>query len=180
MCSSDLFPSHDIDAIESLLNIKPLWANLYINGKIQKVRPNEISLGNIIVVNPGESVPLDGIIEKGRSSLDTKALTGESLPVEVIEGQEVLSGSININSSLEIRVTKDYNNSTISKILDLVENASIKKAKTEKFITTFSKYYTPIVVLLSLMVGIIIPIFIGNFSLWFYRALVFLVISCLS
>lgn len=166
------------NAIESLLNIKPLWANLYINGKIQKVRPNEISLGNIIVVNPGESVPLDGIIEKGRSSLDTKALTGESLPVEVIEGQEVLSGSININSSLEIRVTKDYNNSTISKILDLVENASIKKAKTEKFITTFSKYYTPIVVLLSLMVGIVLPIFIGNFSLWFYRALVFLVISC--
>lgn len=166
------------NAIESLLNIKPQWANLYINGKIQKVRPNEIGLGNIIIVNPGESIPLDGIIEKGRSSLDTKALTGESLPVEVTEGQEVLSGSININSSLEIRVTKDYNNSTISKILDLVENASVKKAKTEKFITTFSKYYTPAVVVLSLMVGLILPIFIGNFSLWFYRALVFLVISC--
>lgn len=166
------------NAIESLLSIKPQWANLYINGKIQKVRPNEVGLGNIIIVNPGESIPLDGIIEKGRSSLDTKALTGESLPVEVIEGQEVLSGSININSSLEIRVTKDYNNSTISKILDLVENASVKKAKTEKFITTFSKYYTPTVVVLSLMVGLILPIFIGNFSLWFYRALVFLVISC--
>lgn len=166
------------NAIESLLSIKPQWANLYINGKIQKVRPNEVGLGNIIIVNPGESIPLDGIIEKGKSSLDTKALTGESFPVEVIEGQEVLSGSININSSLEIRVTKDYNNSTISKILDLVENASVKKAKTEKFITTFSKYYTPTVVVLSLMVGLILPIFIGNFSLWFYRALVFLVISC--
>ena len=166
------------NTIESLLNIKPQWANLYINGKIQKVRPNEIVLGNIIVVNPGESIPLDGVIEKGKSSLDTKALTGESLPVEVTEGQEVLSGSININSSLEIRVTKDYSNSTISKILDLVENASIKKAKTEKFITTFSKYYTPLVVILSLIVGIILPIFIGNFNLWFYRALVFLVISC--
>lgn len=166
------------NSIEALLNIKPQWANVYLNGVLKKIRPNEVSVGNTILVNPGENIPLDGIIIKGASSLDTKAITGESLPQDVSEGNLVLSGSININSSLEIKVTKDYSNSTVSKILDLVENSSMKKAQTEKFITTFSKYYTPIVVILAAFVGIILPMFIGNFNLWFYRALIFLVISC--
>ena len=166
------------NSIEALLNIKPQWANQYFDNSVRKIRPHEVAVGSNILVYPGESIPLDGIILKGNSSLDTKALTGESIPQEVAEGTAVLSGSVNITSTLEIKVTKDYNNSTITKILDLVENASIKKAKTEKFITTFAKYYTPIVVLLAFSVGVLLPLFIGDFSLWFYRALVFLVISC--
>lgn len=166
------------NSIASLLNIKPEWANIEINGVLTKVSPSEVSVGDTVIVHAGESVPLDGIVLKGLSSLDTKALTGESLPVDIKPGDSILSGSININCTIEVQVTRDYNNSTVAKILDLVENASMKKAKTEKFITTFSKYYTPIVVFLAAFVGLILPLFIGNFDLWFYKALIFLVISC--
>ena len=166
------------NSIASLLNIKPEWANIEVNGVLTKVSPSEVSIGDTVVVHAGESVPLDGLVLKGLSSLDTKALTGESLPVDIKPGDSILSGSININSTIEVQVTRDYSNSTVAKILDLVENASMKKAKTEKFITTFSKYYTPIVVFLAAFVGLILPLFIGDFHLWFYRALIFLVISC--
>lgn len=165
-------------SISSLLSIKPEWANIEINGKIIKVKPHEIKIGDKITVYPGENVPLDGKIVKGESSFDTKALTGESIPSTYSVNDDVLSGTVNIDSTVEIIVTKSYENSTVAKILNLVENASIKKAKTEKFITTFSRYYTPIVVFFSAFVGLILPIFIGDFSLWFYRALIFLVISC--
>lgn len=165
-------------SIESLLNIKPQWANVLINGLPEKVKPDEVSIGNTLIVYPGETVPLDGIITKGHSNLDTSALTGESLPLETKIGNNILSGSININSTIELKVSKTYSDSTVSKILDLVENAGIKKAKTEKFITSFSRYYTPFVVFSAIFVAFILPVFLGNFNLWFYRALIFLVISC--
>lgn len=165
-------------SIEALVKIKPNFANVLINGVLSKVSPESVNVGDRIIVNPGENIPLDGVVIKGSSSLDTKALTGESMPQEVTINDNVLSGSININSTLEIKATKDYLNSTVTKILDLVENASIKKSKTENFITTFSKIYTPVVVGLAVFVGLILPIFLGDFNVWFYRALIFLVISC--
>lgn len=163
-------------AIKSLLNIKPDYANKE-NG--QQVQPEQIKIDEIIIVKPGEKVPLDGIVVNGNSFLDMSALIGESVPKRVSVGDEILSGSINNNGVLKIKVTKEYKNSTVAKILDLVENASSKKSKTENFITKFAKIYTPIIVLCAIFLMIIPPIFTGfNFSVWFERSLVFLVSSC--
>lgn len=180
----ELFQSYAVDksrkSISSLMDIRPDFANVEREEKIQKVDPEEVKIGEIIIVKPGEKVPLDGYVIEGNSSLDTKALTGESLPRELTEGEEVLSGCINLNGVIKIKVTKEYGESTVSKILDLVENASSKKSKSENFITKFAKYYTPAVVIIALILAVIPPLIIKNgvFSDWLYRALSFLVVSC--
>ncbi len=180
----ELFQSYAVDksrkSIANLMDIRPDFANVERNGAIQKVKPEEVKIGEIIVIKPGEKIPLDGCVIKGKTSLDTKALTGESLPREAIEGDEVLSGSINLNGVIKMRVNKEYGESTVSKILDLVENASSKKSKSENFITKFAKYYTPIVVIIAVILAIVPPLIFENatFSDWLYRALSFLVVSC--
>ena len=180
----ELFQSYAVDksrkSIASLMDIRPDYANLYKNDRIEKISPDEVKIGDIIIVKPGEKVPLDGYVIEGGTTLDTKALTGESLPKEIKEGEEVLSGCINLDRVIKINVTKEYGESTVSKILDLVENASSKKSKSENFITKFAKYYTPIVVVIALILAIFPPIFIkgATFSDWIYRALSFLVVSC--
>ena len=159
-------------SISKLMDIRPDYANL--NG--QKVAPQEVKIGDIITVNPGEKIPLDGVVIDGLASVDTSALTGESLPRSIKEGDTVRSGCINLDGVLKIRVTKEFGESTASKILELVENASSKKAKTENFITKFARYYTPFVVFLALFIALVPPLFFkGN---WIIRALTFLVISC--
>ena len=166
-------------SIASLMNIRPDYANLKVNGNIEKKSPEEIKIGDTIVVKPGEKVPLDGVVMDGKSMIDTSALTGESVPREVKTKDTILSGCINLNGVLEIKVEKEFGESTVSKILELVENATNKKAKTENFITKFSKYYTPIVVFLALIIAIIPPIISKTDMLdWIYRALTFLVVSC--
>ena len=166
-------------SIASLMDIRPDYANLKINGNIEKKSPEEVKIGDTIVVKPGEKVPLDGIVIEGNSMLETSALTGESVPREIKVNDNILSGCINLNGVLEVRVEKEFGESTVSKILDLVENAINKKAKTENFITKFSKYYTPIVVFLALMIAFIPPITTKTGMLdWVYRALTFLVVSC--
>ncbi len=164
--------------ISELMDIRPDYANLIKDGSIVVVDPSEIKAGDIILVRPGEKVPLDGVVTKGTTTLDTKALTGESLPQEVSINSNIISGSVNISSQIEMRVTKEFYNSTVSKILDLVESASDKKSKAENFITKFSKYYTPIVVILALLIAIIPSIITSDWSTWIYRALSFLVVSC--
>lgn len=149
------------------------------DGKLVQVNPEEISIGDTIVVKPGERIPLDGIIINGVSALDTSALTGESQPSEVAPGAEVISGCFNQTGILSIRTTKEFGESTVAKILDLVENASDKKGRTENFITRFAHYYTPAVVFAALALAILPPVITGqSFSIWIYRALTFLVISC--
>ncbi len=166
-------------SVTELMNIKPDYANLYKNKELIKIDPNEVKIGDIILVKPGEKIPLDGIVIKGKSSLNMFALTGEVTPRDISINDEVLSGSINNEGKIEIRVTKEFKQSTVSKILDLVENASAKKAKSEKFITKFAKYYTPIVVLIAILLSIIPPLFFNQpFSFWLYRSLSFLVVSC--
>ena len=167
-------------SIVSLMDIRPDYANIKVEKGIKKVSPEKIKVGEIIVVKPGEKVPLDGKIVKGASTFDTSALTGESLPREAKAGDDVLSGFINKNGLIEIEVTKVFSESTISKILYLVENAGSKKSKTENFITKFARYYTPAVVITALIVAIIPPLLIqgATFSDWIYRALIFLVVSC--
>ena len=180
----ELFQSYAVDksrkSISNLMDIRPDFANIEKNGKLEKVDPDEVEIGDIIVVKPGEKIPLDGLIVEGRTSLDTKALTGEALPREVIEGEEVLSGCINLNGVIKVKVTKEFGESTVSKILDLVENASSKKSKSENFITKFAQYYTPIVVIIAVLLAIIPPLVIEGamFTNWLYRALSFLVVSC--
>lgn len=170
--------------ISDLMDIRPDFANLKENGEIKTVDPSMVEIGSIIVVKPGEKIPLDGIIVLGSSSLDTKALTGESLPQDVSVSDSVLSGSVNLTSTIEIKTTKAFLESTVSKILDLVENASSKKSKSEAFISKFAKYYTPIVVALALALALIPPLvngFMGDWNTWtnwIYRALSFLVVSC--
>lgn len=178
------------DSITELMDIRPDYANiLKKDGSIEKVNPDKVKVGDVIVVKPGEKVPLDGTIIEGQGSLDTSSLTGESLPREVMSGQSVISGSISISGALTIKVTKGFGESTVSKILELLENASSKKAKTEKFITRFAKIYTPIVVGMALALVVIPPLvnvamgaditdFYGVWNDWIYRALTFLVISC--
>lgn len=166
-------------SISSLMNIRPDYANLLVLGKETKVSPEEIKINDIILVKPGEKIPLDGVVIRGEAVIDTTALTGESLPREVKEGNEVLSGTICKNSPIEVKVTKVFGESTVSKILQLVEEAGSKKAKTEKFITKFAKYYTPAVVMVAFCIAIIPTITgFGEFSQWLYRALIFLVVSC--
>lgn len=178
------------DSITDLMDIRPDYANiLKKDGSMEKVNPDKVKVGDVIVVKPGEKIPLDGTIIEGQGSLDTSSLTGESLPREVMSGQSVISGSISISGALTIKVTKGFGESTVSKILELVENASSKKAKTEKFITRFAKIYTPIVVGMALALAVIPPLvnvamgaditdFYGVWNDWIYRALTFLVISC--
>lgn len=166
-------------SIASLMDIRPDYANVERDGKLVQVAPDEVQIGDTIVVKPGERIPLDGKIIKGSSALDTSALTGESMPREVEPGMEVISGCINQTGILTIQTTKEFGESTVAKILDLVENASEKKGKIENFITRFARYYTPIVVFAALALAILPPIITGQeFSVWIYRALTFLVISC--
>ncbi len=167
-------------SITNLMNIKPDFANRKIEGKIEKVKPEEIKVGEEILVKPGEKVPLDGIVIEGNSMLDTSSLTGESVPKKVAAGNQILSGVINQTGLLTIKVTKEYKESTVSKMLDLMENASSKKSKSENFIRKFAKYYTPIVVMIALVLAIVPPFIFQNatFTQWLYRALSFLVISC--
>ena len=167
-------------SIVSLMDIRPDYANIKVGEGIKKVSPEEIKVGEIIVVKPGEKVPLDGKIVKGVSTFDTSALTGESLPREAKAGDDVLSGFINKNGLIEIQVAKVFSESTVSKILYLMENAGSKKSKTENFITKFARYYTPVVVITALIVAIFPPLLIqgATFSDWIYRALIFLVVSC--
>ena len=179
----ELFQDYAVDkskrSIKELMNIRADYANIYENGKIKKVNPKEVKIGSTIIVSPGEKIPLDGEIIEGNSSLDTKALTGESIPKDVFCGNNVLSGCINLNGVIKIKVTKEFGESTVSKILDLVENASNKKSKSEKFITKFAKYYTPIIVIIAIILGCIVPFLIkDSYSNWIYRALSFLVVSC--
>ncbi|HBE85474.1 MAG TPA: cadmium-translocating P-type ATPase, partial [Lachnoclostridium sp.] len=166
-------------SITDLMDINPEYANLIKDGKEEKVDPYEVSVGDSIVIKPGEKVPLDGIVVKGTGGLDTKALTGESMPVEVKENDVILSGSINLNGVLEVQVTKLFDDSTVAKILELVENASFRKAKAENFITRFAKVYTPVVVSLAIILAVIPPLFFGGeWGTWIYRACSFLVVSC--
>ena len=180
----ELFQDYAVDksrkSIASLMDIRPDYANVIRNGKEEKVDPSEVKIRDIIVIKPGEKVPLDGVVTEGKTTLDTKALTGESVPRNAEKGDTVLSGCINLSGTIKMEVTKEFGESTVSKILDLVENASSKKAKSENFITKFAAYYTPIVVLIAVVLAIVPPLIIegANFQDWLYRALSFLVVSC--
>lgn len=180
----ELFQDYAVDksrkSIVSLMDIRPDYANLKQGDLITKVDPYQVEIGQFILVRPGERIPVDGIIRDGFSSIDTSSLTGESLPKEVSVGTEILSGCVNINGLLTIEVTKKFSESTVNKILDLVENASEKKSKSENFITKFAQYYTPVVVLSALAIAFLPPLFLPNERLydWIYRALTFLVVSC--
>lgn len=167
------------NAIKELMQIKPESANVLRNGETVEVKPEEVEINEIIVIKPGEKVPLDGRVIKGTSMLDTKTITGESVPKKIVEQELIYSGSINLNSVLEVKVTKKFEDSTVAKILELVEESTSKKAKTEKFITKFAKYYTPIVCFLALGLATVPTlVFHQEFIEWLYRALTFLVISC--
>ena len=180
----ELFQSYAINksrkSIADMMDIKPEYANVIRDNKSEKVEPDEVQIDEIIEIKPGERVPLDAIIIKGESTLDTSALTGESFPVEVREGATILSGCININALILAKVTKEYFDSTVNKVLDLVENAAAKKSTSERLITRFAKIYTPIVISLAVLLAILPPIISGeyNFRLWIFRALSFLVVSC--
>ena len=180
----ELFQSYAINksrkSIADMMDIKPEYANVIRDNKSQKVDPDEVKIDEIIEIKPGERVPLDAIIVKGKTTLDTSALTGESVPVEVREGASILSGCININALILAKVTKEYFDSTVNKVLDLVENAASKKSTSERLITRFAKIYTPIVIGLAILLAILPPVISGeyNFRLWIFRALSFLVVSC--
>lgn len=184
---SDYAVNRSRKSISDLMDINPEYANVVRGGEEQQVEPDEVEIGETILVKPGEKVPLDGVIVKGTSSLDTSALTGESMPAEANEGQSIVSGSINLSGLLEIQVTRLYDDSTVAKILELVENASSRKAKAENFITRFARVYTPIVVALALILALappVIQLLVPSFapgqewSSWIYRACSFLVVSC--
>lgn len=179
----ELFQSYAVGksrrSVAEMMNIRPDYANVRRDGTLVRVSPEEISVGDVIVVKPGERIPLDGVILSGKSTLDTAALTGEALPREVEENDDVISGCVNIGGLLEIRVTKEFGQSTVSRILELVENSSSKKAKAENFITKFARYYTPCVVGAAVLLAVIPPLALGgNWGEWVQRALIFLVISC--
>ena len=180
----ELFEDYATDkskkSISDLMDIKPDYANVLRNEKCEKVNPSDVKIGEIIIVKPGEKVPLDGLVIEGETLVDTKALTGESVPRKVKTQEKILSGVINLNGLIKIKVEKQYGESTVSKILDLIENASNKKSKSENFITKFAKIYTPIVVILAILIAIIPPLFVNDttYATWIYRALSFLVVSC--
>lgn len=169
-------------SIAELMDIRPDYANIEKEGKIVKVNPEEVKIDEIIIIKPGEKIPMDGIVVEGKSTLNTVALTGESIPRGVNVGDYINSGCININGTIKVKVSKKFCESTASKIIDLVENATEKKSKSENFITKFSKYYTPIVVILAVLLSIVPPLILGNFTgvfaIWLKRALTFLVVSC--
>lgn len=166
------------DSISSLMDIRPDSARIEENGEEKEVLPESVPAGSIIIVKPGEKIPLDGTVIEGKSSLNTTALTGESLPRDVALGDGVISGCVNMTGLLKIRTSGVYGESTVAKILELTENSDTGKAKTEKFITRFAKIYTPAVVITALLLAIVPPVFVGNFAEWVHRALIFLVISC--
>ena len=178
----ELFQSYAVGKsrknISELMDIRPDFANIETESGLEQVDPDEIEIGTEIIVKPGEKIPIDGVVTYGKSALDTVALTGESLPRDVEIGSEVVSGCINLSGVLKIRTTKLFDESTASKILDLVENASSRKSKSEEFITKFARIYTPIVVACAASLAIIPPLVTGDFATWLYRALIFLVISC--
>lgn len=166
-------------SIAELMNIRPDMARVVRNGQPQEVAPEQVQVGETILVAPGERVPLDGVVSQGESALDTSALTGESLPRNLGPGDEALSGCINQSGLLEIQVTKPFGQSTVNKILEMVEHAASKKARTETFITRFARYYTPCVVVCALLLCLLPPLFTGQpFAIWLRRALIFLVVSC--
>lgn len=164
--------------IADLMDIRPEYANLVTEEGVEEVDPEEVKPGDLILVKPGERVPLDGTVVEGQSTLDTSALTGESVPRSVTPGKEVISGCINQNGLLKVKVTKEYAQSTVSRILEMVENATDKKSRSEQFITRFARYYTPAVVYSAIALGVIPSLFTGDWAVWIYRALEFLVISC--
>ncbi len=179
----ELFQSYAVDksrkSISDLMDIRPDYANVIRNDKHEKVDPSDVNIEEIILIKPGEKVPLDGIVVEGSSSLNTLALTGEAVPRNVKVGDEVLSGCINNSGILKVKVTKEFGESTVSKILDLVENASSRKSSSENFISKFAKYYTPIVVIIALFLAVLPPLILkDSFNTWIYRALSFLVVSC--
>lgn len=180
----ELFQSYAVGqsrkSITALMDIRPDYANVKTEDGLEVMDPEDVKIGDIIVIKPGEKVPLDGIVIEGSSMLDTSALTGESVPREIIAGSDLLSGCININGLVTARVTKEFEESTVSKILDLVENAGSKKSKSEQFITKFARYYTPTVVIIAALLAVVPPLIIkeATFSQWIYRALSFLVVSC--
>ena len=180
----ELFQSYAVGqsrrSISSLMDIRPDYANVLRNGEVVTISPEEVEIGEIIVIKAGERVPLDGVVVEGNSMLDTSALTGESIPREVIVGSELLSGCININGLISAKVTKLYSDSTVYKIMEFVENASSRKSKSEKFITRFARIYTPVVVVIAVILAIIPPLIIkdATFNEWIYRSLAFLVVSC--
>ena len=177
----ELFQSYAVgksrQSISQLMDIRPDSANVERDGQIVQVDPEEVAIGDVIVVRPGEKVPLDGVVLEGSSSLDTAALTGESVPRDAAPGDELLSGCVNLTGLLKIQVTKEFGESTVAKILDLVENASSKKAKAENFITKFARYYTPSVVIGAVLLAVIPSLITGAWAVWVHRALIFLVIS---
>ena len=180
----ELFQDYAVDksrkSIASLMDIRPDYANIIRDGKEERVNPENVKIGDTIVIKPGEKVPLDGVIIDGKTTLDTKALTGESVPRDAEKGDTVLSGCINLSGTIKMEVTKEFGESTVSKILDLVENANSKKTKSENFITKFAAYYTPIVVIIAVILAIVPPLIMegASFQDWLYRALSFLVVSC--
>lgn len=165
-------------SIASLMEIKPDEARVERDGSETVVFPEEVEVGDILIVRAGEKIPLDGVILSGRTELNTVSLTGETLPKEVCEGDEVISGTVNISGLIRVRVTKRYEESTVAKILELVESSSLVKSKTEKTVTTFARYYTPAVILSAALVAILPPLFLGEWQRWIYSALIFLVVSC--
>lgn len=179
----ELFQSHAVgksrESITALMEICPEYANLEVDGELEETDPDDVEVGSIIVIKPGERVPLDGIVIEGESFLDTSALTGESVPRKIMIGEEIISGCINGNGTLRVETTKEFDDSTVAKILELVENATNKKAKVENFITRFAKYYTPFVTIAALVLAVIPPILLqDNWFIWLERACTFLVVSC--
>ena len=178
----ELFQSYAVGKsrknIAALMDIRPDYANIEQDGELKQVDPDEVAVGDVIVIRPGERVPLDGVILEGRSALNTSALTGESLPREAGPGDDIISGCVNTSGLLRVQVKRPFGESTVSKILDLVENSSLKKARAENFITKFAHYYTPAVCIGAALLAFVPPLFAGNFSVWVSRALTFLVISC--
>ena len=179
----ELFQSYAVgksrESITALMEIYPEYANLEVDGELEEVDPDDVEIGSIIVIKPGERVPLDGVVIEGESFLDTSALTGEAVPRRIITGEDIISGCINGNGTLRVRTTKEFDDSTVAKILELVENATNKKARVENFITRFAKYYTPFVTIAALVLAVIPPILLqDNWMIWLERACTFLVVSC--
>ena len=179
----ELFQSYAVgksrQSIAAMMDICPEYANIESEGKLVQVDPDDVEVGTIIVIKPGERIPLDGVVVEGESLIDTAALTGESVPRKAAVGDEIISGCVNGSGTLKVRTTKEFDDSTVAKILELVENASSKKAKVENFITKFAKYYTPVVTIGAVILAILPPLILGGgWGEWIQRACIFLVISC--
>ena len=166
------------ESISHLMDIRPDTANVERDGKVLTVSPEQVKIGEIIIIRPGEKVPLDGVVTEGSTTVDTKALTGESVPRELSEGDEILSGCVNLSGVIKVRTTKDFGGSTVSKVIELVENAGERKSRSEAFITRFARVYTPVVVAAAVLLAVVPTLFGGSFATWLYRALMFLVVSC--